>query len=87
MITSCRPSFLLLSLVAAFCSAAFIRLDDNPGALPTCDKCISEEDILAPGIGFDITDSYGTAAIRYHNGSVQNLARVGFTPIFIFFEL
>ncbi|PGH34118.1 hypothetical protein GX50_03081 [[Emmonsia] crescens] len=76
MITSCRPSFLLLSLVAAFCSAAFIRLDDNPGALPTCDKCISEEDILAPGIGFDITDSYGTAAIRYHNGSVQNLARV-----------
>ncbi len=40
--------------------------------LPICSKCVSREDILAPGIGFDLTTSYGTAAIRYYNGSVVN---------------
>ncbi|OJD18070.1 hypothetical protein AJ78_01900 [Emergomyces pasteurianus Ep9510] len=73
-----RPPVLLLSLAAVtFCSASSIWLDgENPGILPECEECIPQADILAPGIGFDITDSYGTAAVRYHNGSVANLARV-----------
>ncbi|KLJ11902.1 hypothetical protein EMPG_12955 [Blastomyces silverae] len=77
MIISWPSSLPLVSLAVAFCAATIIPQEDgNPGALPTCDKCISKEDILTPGIGFDIADSYGTAAIRYHNGSVENLARV-----------
>ena len=30
----------------------------------------------APGIGFDLTPSYGTAAIRFHNGSTVNVAKI-----------
>lgn len=44
--------------------------------LPECSKCVSREDALAPGIGFDLADSYGTAAIRYHNLSIVNLGKV-----------
>ncbi|TVY94428.1 hypothetical protein LAWI1_G000759 [Lachnellula willkommii] len=44
--------------------------------LPECSECISREDALAPGIGFDLTDSCGTAAIRYNNKSVVNLGKV-----------
>ena len=45
--------------------------------LPICPDCVPREDILAPGIGFDLTTSYATAAIRYHDGTVKNLAKVG----------
>lgn len=31
---------------------------------------------LAPGIGFDLSTSYGTAVIRHHNGSFINVAKV-----------
>ncbi|KUJ23582.1 uncharacterized protein LY89DRAFT_714003 [Mollisia scopiformis] len=44
--------------------------------LPECSECIGREDALAPGIGFDLTDSYGAAAIRYHNKSTLNLGKV-----------
>ena len=45
--------------------------------LPMCPDCVPREDILAPGIGFDLTTSYATAAIRYHDGTVENLVKVG----------
>jgi len=45
--------------------------------LPICEVCVPREDILAPGIGFDLTTSYGTAAIRYYDGSVETLGKVG----------
>lgn len=45
--------------------------------LPICPDCVPRKDILAPGIGFDLTTSYAAAAIRYHDGTVENLAKVG----------
>ena len=66
--------------------SALICLSDHAAAmgrrprfepLPICADCVPREDILAPGIGFDLTNSYATAAIRYDDGSVENLAKVG----------
>lgn len=34
----------------------------------------------APGVGFDLTPSYGAAAVRHHNGSVTNVGRVPVDP-------
>lgn len=31
---------------------------------------------IGPGIGFDLTPSYGTVAIRYDNGSTINIAKI-----------
>lgn len=45
--------------------------------LPMCPDCVPRKDILAPGIGFDLTTSYAAAAIRYHDGTVENLVKVG----------
>ena len=44
--------------------------------LPRCDGCVSRRDILAPGVGFDLTFSYATAAIRYDDGSLEDLVKV-----------
>ena len=46
--------------------------------LPMCLDCVPYEEIVAPGIGFDLTTSYATAAIRYHDGTVENLVKVGY---------
>ena len=45
--------------------------------LPVCSDCVPLEDITAAGIGFDLTTSYATAAIRFHDGSIETLAKVG----------
>lgn len=37
---------------------------------------LSNVSIITPGIGFDLTTSYGVAAVRYHNGSKVNIAKV-----------
>ncbi len=50
--------------------------------LPICQDCVPRKEILAPGIGFDLTNSYATAAIRYYHGSMENLCKVG--PIFLY---
>lgn len=50
--------------------------------LPMCPDCVPRDDIWAPGIGFDLTISYATAAIRYYDGSVENLGKVG--PTFLY---
>ena len=39
-------------------------------------KHLSNVSIITPGIGFDLTTSYGIAAVRYHNGSKVNIAKV-----------
>ena len=41
-----------------------------------CSDCIPRERIVAPGIGIDLTSTYGTVAIRYHNLSVVDVGRV-----------
>lgn len=65
---------LLAVLVLAVLVTAGRRHRFEP--LPECTECVSREDALAPGIGFDLTDSYGTAAIRYNNTSIVNLGKV-----------
>ncbi|OCK74284.1 hypothetical protein K432DRAFT_409985 [Lepidopterella palustris CBS 459.81] len=49
---------------------------DRPrfGPLPRCAECVLRESIIAPGVGFDVTPSYGTAAVRFHNGSIVNVS-------------
>lgn len=44
--------------------------------LPICDECVPYELIHEPGIGFDLAASYATAAVRYHDGSRENLAKI-----------
>ena len=44
--------------------------------LPICSDCVPPEDIIAPGVGIDLTTSYATAAIRYYDGATENLAKV-----------
>ncbi|CZR67395.1 uncharacterized protein PAC_17294 [Phialocephala subalpina] len=41
-----------------------------------CNGCVPRELVHAPGIGIDLSSSYGTAAIRYHNGTVIDVGRV-----------
>ncbi|RDL40781.1 uncharacterized protein BP5553_00760 [Venustampulla echinocandica] len=43
---------------------------------PTCDQCVPRELIVAPAVGFDLTLTYGTVAIRYHNKTVVSVGRV-----------
>ena len=45
--------------------------------LPVCSDCVSPDDIIAPGIGIDLTTSYATVAVRFHDGSIEALAKVG----------
>jgi hypothetical protein len=68
-----QSRFLALLLLAVFVMAGR-RPRFEP--LPECSECVSREDALAPGIGFDLTDSYGTTAIRYNNMSIVNLGKV-----------
>lgn len=44
--------------------------------MPECATCLPASVHDAPGIGFDLTTSYGTSAARLHNGSTINLAVV-----------
>jgi hypothetical protein len=64
---------------------ALLSFDDHAAAqgrrlrfepFPMCSDCVPREDILVPGVGFDLTTSYATAAIRYYNGSLENLGKV-----------
>ncbi|KUJ21438.1 uncharacterized protein LY89DRAFT_778968 [Mollisia scopiformis] len=45
-----------------------------------CDGCVPRELVLAPGVGFDLSSPYGTAAIRYYNGTVVDIGRVEGSP-------
>jgi hypothetical protein len=67
-----QSRFLALLLLAVFVTAGR-RHHFEP--LPEGSECVSREDALAPGIGFDLTDSHGTAAIRYNNKAIVNLGR------------
>lgn len=74
----------MLALSALLCVCAHVAaMGRRPRfePLPKCFDCVSRQGILAPGIGFDLTISYATAAIRYYDGLVKNLAKVG--PIFL----
>ena len=68
-------SFFALLLTIGHVAATGRRPRFEP--LPMCLDCVPYEEIVAHGIGFDLTTSYATAAIRYHDGTVENLVKVG----------
>ncbi|KAJ5462799.1 hypothetical protein N7475_007743 [Penicillium sp. IBT 31633x] len=41
-----------------------------------CDTCLPAKVHDAPGVGFDLTPSYGTAVVHYYNGTVVEVAKV-----------
>ncbi|KAH8657490.1 hypothetical protein BGZ60DRAFT_416034 [Tricladium varicosporioides] len=47
---------------------------------PFCSECLPAAVYDAPGIGFDLTHSYGTSAAHLVNGSVLDLSRVIASP-------
>ncbi|KAI0379650.1 hypothetical protein F5Y04DRAFT_127281 [Hypomontagnella monticulosa] len=47
---------------------------------PKCETCLPVGVHDAPGIGFAIEFSYGTAAAHFYNGTVVNIAKVPSTP-------
>ncbi|KAF3398233.1 hypothetical protein F1880_005732 [Penicillium rolfsii] len=41
-----------------------------------CETCLSAQVHDAPGIGFDLTPSYGTASVHYFNGTVVEVTQI-----------
>ncbi|KAJ5524102.1 hypothetical protein N7494_010752 [Penicillium frequentans] len=41
-----------------------------------CETCLPAEVYDAPGVGFDLTTSYGTASVHYFNGTVVDVAQI-----------
>ncbi|KAJ5244009.1 hypothetical protein N7489_004105 [Penicillium chrysogenum] len=48
-----------------------------------CDTCLPAEVHDAPGVGFDLTPSYGTAVVHYHNGTVVEVAKIPGSPEYL----
>ncbi|KAH7074165.1 hypothetical protein FB567DRAFT_191053 [Paraphoma chrysanthemicola] len=44
--------------------------------LPKCSTCPSHGQLTQSGVGFALEMGYGTVAIRWHNGTIQHVARV-----------
>ncbi|KAJ5930017.1 hypothetical protein N7466_005510 [Penicillium verhagenii] len=65
-------------LVTAFLSFQFASIIDAmyDCPRPSCDTCLSTQIHDAPGIGFDLTPSYGTASVHYYNGTIIEVAHI-----------
>ncbi|KAJ5643370.1 uncharacterized protein N7484_005877 [Penicillium longicatenatum] len=50
---------------------------------PWCETCLSTQIHDAPGIGFDLTPSYGTASVHYYNGTVVEVGHVQGNPEYL----
>ncbi|KAJ5936206.1 hypothetical protein N7454_005504 [Penicillium verhagenii] len=50
---------------------------------PWCETCLSTHIHDAPGIGFDLTPSYGTASVHYYNGTVVEVGHVQGNPEYL----
>ncbi|KAJ9211207.1 hypothetical protein DTO166G4_7233 [Paecilomyces variotii] len=50
---------------------------------PLCEICLPAQIHDAPGIGFDLTPSYGTASVHYYNGTVVELAYIHGNPEYL----
>ncbi|TVY18190.1 hypothetical protein LARI1_G003133 [Lachnellula arida] len=44
--------------------------------LPRCERCPSDEEIRAPGVGFALETSHGAAVVRLHDGAYQRIALI-----------
>ncbi|KAL2038571.1 hypothetical protein N7G274_008619 [Stereocaulon virgatum] len=51
--------------------------------LPECGYCLEPQIRTAPGIGFELTASYGVSAVRYIDGSVRDVAMLHAQPNYI----
>ena len=75
-----RPLLIIVSavIILHLLTLVFLlRVIDLPNASPSLanlDGVTSIEN--TPGVGFDLTPSYGTAVVRHQNGSVTNVGRV-----------
>ncbi|KAJ5397104.1 hypothetical protein N7509_005217 [Penicillium cosmopolitanum] len=43
---------------------------------PRCETCLPVDIYDAPGVGFDLTPSYGTSAVHYYNGTVVEVVQI-----------
>ncbi|KAJ5492483.1 hypothetical protein N7453_010580 [Penicillium expansum] len=66
-----------VSYFAAVCNAFY----DCPRDL--CETCLPSEIHDAPGVGFDLTPSYGTSAVHYFNGTVVEVAQIQGQPEYL----
>ncbi|KLJ06072.1 hypothetical protein EMPG_10516 [Blastomyces silverae] len=73
-----RPSWSIIRIILTFTAYAVDAVDATGHTCPRplCSTCLTPEEVHAVGIGFDLSSSYGTAVIRYHNGSLVNVAKV-----------
>ncbi|PGH06695.1 hypothetical protein AJ79_06479 [Helicocarpus griseus UAMH5409] len=55
---------------------------NHPCPLPLCSECPIAKDVYSEGVGFDLSASYGTAAIGYRNGSVVNVGKLDASPAY-----
>ncbi|KAJ6107634.1 hypothetical protein N7523_008957 [Penicillium sp. IBT 18751x] len=67
--------------LSSYCVSSVDAWYDCPRAV--CASCLSAEIHDAPGIGFDLTPSYGTAVAHYYNGSVVEIAQVQGNPEYL----
>ncbi|PVI01827.1 hypothetical protein DM02DRAFT_670962 [Periconia macrospinosa] len=51
--------------------------------LPICKSCPTTQQLTQPGIGFALGMEYGTAAIRYHNKTIQSIIQVQGSPAYL----
>ncbi|KAJ5885113.1 hypothetical protein N7495_009623 [Penicillium taxi] len=48
-----------------------------------CEECLPTQIHDAPGIGFDLTFSYGTASVHYYNGTIAEVAKIQAHPEYL----
>ncbi|CAI7677294.1 unnamed protein product [Penicillium pancosmium] len=60
--------------LVAFSVVACHALYDCPR--PKCETCLTADIYDAPGVGFDLTPSYGTSAVHYKNGTVVEVVQI-----------
>ncbi|PGH08911.1 hypothetical protein GX51_00968 [Blastomyces parvus] len=63
-------------LIFTACAVDVVAATSHTCPRPLCSTCLTPEEVRAVGIGFDLSSSYGTAVIRYHDGSEVNVAKV-----------
>ncbi|KKZ64227.1 hypothetical protein EMCG_01452 [[Emmonsia] crescens] len=73
-----RPSWSTVGAVLTLTTYAVDAVNVTGHTCPRlpCSKCLTPEEVHGVGIGFDLSAAYGTAAIRYDNGSVVNVGKV-----------
>ncbi|KFY19986.1 hypothetical protein V491_04072, partial [Pseudogymnoascus sp. VKM F-3775] len=73
-----RPRLALSFLLLTFLLQAVLAWRDCP--TPRCDFCVSAVVHDAPGVGFDLTTSYGVAVAHLNNGTVLDIAKIPAAP-------